>query len=401
MMKESNAAFLNLFEAYTGRAGAIGPHLNAFMGELSANDPLLVATGTDVVLFPGGGGAPVVLNFRLGTRGFKELTAVSHLGVAIPYLRRMYELGYAGWKQDAAKLRASIETVLKVNSPSFWREDVAAEAFRGREEKIAAMTAYACSATLSILDRLVDDPSSIDFDYLRTQWLDVTGDGDFPVAMNDMMAATFALVLLDTAYRMNAWLGCQQIPWTRLMVLVSGRAGRPTAGVTWQTNIICHLLWQASGQTLSPERLYIAPHSPGLDLAQLNDPRRAAEIEAAYREIWFSANVSIEMGQLMFEGYPAYRQRIDTAPVIDDQTQEAAELPRVRSAEDRRAIITRLRFVMEDPAQQLANAGAQFIIDQLANNGNDPSGIVVPGLDNVEYPALPGRYASPPGSQED
>lgn len=387
-MKETNVAFLNLFEAYTGCADAIGPHLNAHLGALSAGDPLLVVTGTDVVHFPGGGGAPNILNFRLGASGFKELTAVSHLGVAIPYLRRLYELGYRDWKADAIKLRTGIEAVHKVNSPSFWREDVAADAFRGREDKIAAMTAYACSATFIILDRLLDNPERVDFDYLCSEWLDATGKGEFPAAMNDMMAATFALVLLDTGYRMNAWLDRQQIAWDRLMVLITGKAGRPTAGVTWRTNSMCRLLWQASGRTLPPERLYIAPHSPGLDLQQLSDRTAAAKIEAMYREIWFSANVSVEMARLMFAGYPAFRERVDTAPVIDSETLEAAELPHVRSASDRRAIITRLRFVMEDPAQQLANAGAQFMIDQLCSNGNDPSRVVVPGLDNVSYPSL-------------
>jgi len=389
MVKESTAAFLNLFETYTGHPDAIGLHLNAYMGELSAGDPLLVATGTDAVLFAGDGGAPSILNFRLGTRGFKELTAISHLGVAIPYLRRLYELGYPDWKKDTARLRDSVEAVRKANSPSFWRDDVAAKAFRGREEKISAMTDYACAATLRVLETLLEDPSRVDFDYLRRNWLDVTESGDFPIAMNDMMAATFALVLLDAAYRMNLWLRQQGIRWDRLMVLISGKAGRPTAAVTWQTNSLCHMLWQASGKVLSPERLYIAPHSPGLDLLQLEDKVKAKEIEAFYRQVWFSTHASVEMGRLMFDGYPAFRQRIDAAPVIDNDTKEAAELPRVRSVNDRRAIITRLRFVMEDPAQQLANAGAQFIIDQLAENGNDPSGVVIPGLDNIAYPATP------------
>jgi len=75
------------------------------------------------------------------------------------------------------------------------------------------------------------------------------------------------------------------------------------------------------------------------------------------------------------------------APVIVAEAQASAELPRVRSVEDRRAIITRLRFVMEDPAQQLANAGAQLIVDQLCGNGNDPRAVVVPGLDNIDYRA--------------
>jgi hypothetical protein len=386
-MQEPHAAFLDLFEAYTGQPDAIGPHLNAHMGRLSAGDPLLVATGTDLVLFPGSGAKPRILNFRLGTRGFKELTAISHLGVAVPYLRRMYELDCAQWRDDAIRLKAAIETAERVNSPEFWRDDVAAVAFRGREEAIFGMTAYACAVTLRVLESLLSDPTGLDFEYLRTEWLDVREGGDFPIAMNDVMAATFALVFLDAAYRTITWLGEHDIAWDRAMVLISGKAGRPTAGVTWQTNSMCHLLWQASGQQLSPDRLYIAPHGPDLDLAQLADEAAASRIEARFREIWFSTNATVEMGRLMFDGYPAFHRPVEAAPVIDVETREATELPRVRSIDDRRAIITRLRFVMEDPAQQLANAGAQFIVDQLCSNGNVPEAVVVPGLDNINYRA--------------
>lgn len=89
----------------------------------------------------------------------------------------------------------------------------------------------------------------------------------------------------------------------------------------------------------------------------------------------------------MFDGYPAFHRPVEAAPIVDAGTRQAAELPRVRSVDDRRAIITRLRFVMEDPAQQLANAGAQFIVDQLCGNGNVPEAVVVPGLDNIDYRA--------------
>jgi hypothetical protein len=88
----------------------------------------------------------------------------------------------------------------------------------------------------------------------------------------------------------------------------------------------------------------------------------------------------------MFEGYPAFRQVINDPPVIDEKTETLAELPAVKSPEDRRAIMTRLRFVMEDPAQQLANATAHYIIDQLCARDNRPTQVIVPGFTNVTYP---------------
>ncbi len=85
----------------------------------------------------------------------------------------------------------------------------------------------------------------------------------------------------------------------------------------------------------------------------------------------------------MFEGYPAFRPAIKSAPVIDAKTESLGVLPTVQSPEDRRAIVTRLRFVMEDPAQQLANATAHYIIiDQLCACDNRAD-VVVPGFTNM------------------
>jgi hypothetical protein len=45
-----------------------------------------------------------------------------------------------------------------------------------------------------------------------------------------------------------------------------------------------------------------------------------------------------------------------------------------------------LRFVMEDPRQLLSNAVAQYVIDQLCENGLRPESVVIPGFTNVSYP---------------
>jgi hypothetical protein len=177
------------------------------------------------------------------------------------------------------------------------------------------------------------------------------------------------------------------------MVIISGRAGRATAGLTWQTNSMCHLLWQASEHRLLPERLYIAPHAPSLVLENLRDDAARAELEAQFRAIWFSSRVTVELGRAMFEGYPAFRQVINPAPVIDETTKSLGEIPAIQSPADRRAVMTRLRFVMEDPAQQLANATAHYIIDQLCACGNRPAKVIVPGFTNMNYP----RRSTQPG----
>lgn len=47
-------------------------------------------------------------------------------------------------------------------------------------------------------------------------------------------------------------------------------------------------------------------------------------------------------------------------------------VPVVRAVDGKRAIVTRLRYVMEGPAAQIATAGPQFVLDQSVANGNRP-----------------------------
>jgi len=378
--------FNDLYSIFTSGSDSIGAHLNDIRARHSADHPLLVTTGNDIVVFPGSGRAPVTESFRKSTRGFIELTAISHLGVAVPYIIRMRDLGEPAWEEDANRLIDRIVKVRAVNDEAYWRDTVAVAAWSGMESKIADLVDYSCDVTLDFLRRGLRNHALLSFDYLRQHFLDPIDSSDVPVPMNDMMAGTFGLVLLDSSHRIIGWLRDQAIHWERLMIIISGRAGRATAGLTWQTNSMCHLLWQASEHRLLPEQLYIAPHAPSLMLESLRDEVGRAELEAQFRAIWFSSRVTVELGRAMFEGYPSFRQVINDPPVIDGTTESLGELPTVQSAEDRRAIMTRLRFVMEDPAQQLANATAHYIIDQLCACDNRPSKVIVPGFTNMTYP---------------
>jgi hypothetical protein len=74
MTYKPHADFVALYDLYTGPR-SVAAELAIRKGEATANDPLLISTGSDLVLFPGGGRPPVVESFRHSTRGFKELTA--------------------------------------------------------------------------------------------------------------------------------------------------------------------------------------------------------------------------------------------------------------------------------------------------------------------------------------
>ena len=387
MRYQPNSHFMRLFELFTSAPDSIGRNLQQELGKAHSDTPMLVATGTDLVLFPGGGRPPTSVDFRKGTRGFFEITAVSHLGLAIPYLARLRELDHPGCKKGARELIAQCRVVQDFNSVSYWRDEVAAAAWRGHEEKIADLVGYTCATAADYLERAIKNPKLLDFEYIRANLLEGDGPEAIPVPFNDMMAATFALSALDSVYRTLKWLHEQSIDWAQLMVIVVGSAGRPSAGLTWQTNNVCPLLYEASGRKLDPARLIIAPSAPTINLEELADREAGARIEALYRRFWYTSLSSVEMSRLMWPDYPGFEKRIEEAPVVEDDTEMVNAMPVVRSIDDKRAIVTRLRYVMEDPAAQIATAGMQFVLDQLSANGNRPELVELPGFTYTSYPA--------------
>jgi hypothetical protein len=73
--------------------------------------------------------------------------------------------------------------------------------------------------------------------------------------------------------------------------------------------------------------------------------------------------------------------------VIGENTRELSEMPRIRSPDDMVTLTPRLRLVIEDPRQLLSGCVTDYAVEQLRANGNDPSTVVVPGLDRTTYPA--------------
>ena len=378
--------FRKLYDAYTG-ADSTGLHLTQHMVRLTAADPLLVVTGADFAIFPGAGRAPIVESFRLSTRGFVELTAVSHLAPCIAWVFRLRELGYAAWRDDAKRLIERAEQVRGVNSADYWENQVAVEAYQGYESKIADMVDYACGVSSQFMSRCLADESLMTFENLRREFLDPVDNPAVPIAMNDVMVATFTLAFLDIAHRMTRWLRSQNFDWRRLMVLLSGKSGRPSAGLTWQTNNNCHLLWRASAERIATENVQITPHGPSLALPDLRDAARVSQIEAQIRETFLQLRANTDLARAMFEGYPAFAKSIEEPPVIEPATKSLHAMPRLRSPDDRFTAITRLRFVMEDSTQLLSNSVAHFVIDQLCEHNNRPELVLIPGFSKVSYPA--------------
>ncbi|MDH4560921.1 DUF5624 domain-containing protein [Pseudomonas sp. BN411] len=374
--------FASLFHAFTSDADSTGQSLTACMARQRAEDPLLVYAGSDVALFPGGGAAPLVESFRRRTRGFIELTAISHLPVALAYLGRMYALEphSDAWRRDAERLLQRTRDVRERNSTAFWRDYVAVGSFAGQEEQVTRMTDYLCRVSIDYLERVLRDPAALDPEILRQEYLEPTANPAVPVPLNDLMFATFCLAFMDIIVRITGWLQEHVYQWDRLMVVLSGQSGRPTAGLTWGSNNGCHLIWAASDGAIQPEQVYLAPYAPAFEAGMEDDPAKMAELEQQYRKLWLNTRASVEVSRLMFPGHGSLEQ--------DAAALRMSDMPPLKSIDDRAGMAARLRRIMEDPTQLLSNSVADILIDQLRANGNRPELLEIPGFTHIEYPAI-------------
>lgn len=384
----SSPELVELFETYTANPRSIGAQLMAATCRRHQNDPLLVATGADFILFPGSGRAPEVESFRLSTRGFKELAGVSHLAPAVATIVQLHllEPSSAQWRIEAERLLAATRRSRAANSETLWRDVIAVEAYRGREAAIAVLIDHACARTIRFLEQALAGKVVLDPATLRTRFLEEPGDDR--VSFSAIMIATFFLVGMDIAHRVTAWLQRAGIDWSRAMVLITGKQGRPTAGVTYSSNSICAMIVGASGNRLPFDRIYIAPHAPAVTLQPPVDPGATEALEQPMRELWAYTRAIGELGPLMFDGYPAYAASATPAPEISASTTSLAEMPRITGPNDWLAMTARLRLVMEDPRQLLSGCVTDYAVEQLARLGNDPVKVTVPGLDGFVYPRL-------------
>jgi len=374
---QPDPAFAGLFRAFTGQADSIGGELTRALMDATAKQPLLVSTASDIAFFAGNGAPAQVESFRKSTRGFIELTAVSHVPLALAYVARLYEMQPAGtaWRARLESLVERAELTRAANSEALWREQVALEAFAGIEAKIAAMVERTLSFSIAYAERAIADPSRLAWEALRRDYFEHR-DGPRSASMNDVMFATFCLAYIDIAYRIGNWLRGQRIGWRDAMVLVSGQSGRPTAGATWSSNNMCNLVWQASGKVLPPERLFVAPHAPGFSVADMPDAAGLAALEQTYRRLWCHTHASIDVSRHMFSGGSG-------AFVFDPQL--TSDMPPIASSDDRDACVARLRRIMEDPTQLLSNCVADYVVEQLGIHGNRPQQVVVPGFTNLDF----------------
>ncbi|MFI9383497.1 DUF5624 domain-containing protein [Kutzneria sp. NPDC052558] len=392
-MTES-AQMVRLFRTYTNPGAperdSTGDHLSRASYEDNYGHPLLAVTNSHVGLFPGDGAPPITEGFRHTTAGFKELAGVSHLGPAIASLIRLKQLGRnAVWRQDATRLLSDIEAVRAANRLELWRDDIQAEAFAGREEAIFRMMDYGCAVTARYLRRALADP-----DYLCTRTLQddlIAGSGadELPIGFDRVIIGTFALVGANTSARMIRWFDSVGLDWEHVILMLIGRQGRPTSGVTLGSNSLGRILRIASRGRLADERIFIAPHAPTFPDPDGANDHEIAAVEQPLR--WTIARVmaAVELAPVLFPDSPRFVPPPVYGPDLTKDTTQITEMPRITGPHDWTVMIARQRLALEDPRQLLASGVTDYMADQLVRHGNDPTAIIVPGVDGITYPVMP------------
>lgn len=386
---------VRLFETYAASPTSIGVHYAETSERATQHNPLLVATGTDLALYPGGGEPPVIEGFRMSTRGFKEMAAVSHLGPAVATLARMKELDEHGsWRSDAEALLDSTRSARLANSPDLWRDRIAVSAFVGREDAISAMVDYSCRVTERTLERALTDDGYLVASTLRTDYFDGPTE-DLPIPFNRVMIATFFLTGMDLAHRLIGWFDRIDLDWERTMVVVAGRIGRPTAGVTLDSHSVAEVIFSTSRGRLPIGHLVIAPHAPVFAMFDGTNIAEVAALEPEYRLLWSRTIATCDLGELMFSGYPRFEPEPPNRRPLSPGASSVEEMPAIASPSDWLAMTTRLRVVLEDPRQLLSGAVTDYASRLLIDAGNDPRAIKVPGLDAEPYLELLGQEFEP------
>ena len=254
------------------------------------------------------------------------------------------------------------------------------------------MIDYSCLLTERFLQRALDDPAYLTMTAVRRDHLEgPASHGDLPVPFNQVMIATFYLTGMDIAHRLITWLDAVGIDWERAMVIFAGQAGRPTAGVTQESHSIAGVVRAVSrGRLARRAGVHRAarPRLPALRpgaTATAPRPGPGGRLPPAVGR----AARHLRPGGRHVRGLPALRRaRPPSRPPSAPAPPASTAKPALKGPGDWFALVTRLRVVMEDPAQLLSGAVTDYASSELVAHANDPSAVTVPGLDGEPYPHI-------------
>lgn len=356
-----------LFAAYVK---TVGPNLAKTEMERAekSNASFLYLNGFNFVYWPANTTVPV--QYQALANGVIQLAGVSHLGPALASLVEVYQenlrSGSDQWQEDLSALLSAVIVSQDANSPDYW-EAIDPIVLISYSDKMSEMIGDGLDLVGKYLEDALKMPKLLNYDDLIDR---VLNPQNKKYTFNKVMIGTFSLANLLVQYHSIHWLQ-NTIPadgWGNCSVLFGGQFGRATGGLSVDTNTAVRRLIVASNKTLDKSQILIAPASPNVDPTNV-EPAYWAGIKTAVQNTWWLTHSSSHLSPKMF---PEYESVLPQTP----QTLPPQDIPEPPFNE----FMERLKFALGNTDQELASCTAAFMVDTLANNNFNPSGLFIPGM---------------------
>jgi hypothetical protein len=377
------AEFMSLFFDFTGSEEPDYPAGQPTLGQLvtqsakeaagGAAGPLVLVVGSDLYVYDTAGGARLgAERFRADrASGFYELTAISHIGPALPYLAQIKANGDARRQARLASLRTHTAQVRALNrrAADNWLDRLNQPAWSAHKAQIRAMVDYACGRTLSYIDSLGNGdrftPAGVNDDFFNGT------SAEYPIPFVNVMIGTFMLEALRGAADVQTSLARLKLDWPHAMVLVSSRAGsNVSSGLTEGTNWLVLFLKAVSGFSLPDDRIKIVPYAdvrPSLGQAQL----APADLDYYVQRVWGPLYYRKVISDRVFAGIPTIYLP-NRPPLPGDYFVTPA------GAIDQ--FMIRMKHSLRDAREMLSNTVAFWMVRELANKNWDAGAVDIPGV---------------------
>jgi hypothetical protein len=383
------AEFMSLFFDFTGSEEPDYPAGQPTLGQLvtqsakeaagGAAGPLVLVVGSDLYVYDTAGGARLgAERFRADrASGFYELTAISHIGPALPYLAQIKANGDARRQARLASLRTHTAQVRALNrrAADNWLDRLNQPAWSAHKAQIRAMVDYACARTLSYIDSLGNGDrfttAGVNDDFFNGT------SAEYPIPFVNVMIGTFMLEALRGAADVQGSLARLKLDWPHAMVLVSSRAGsNVSSGLTEGTNWLVLFLRAVSGFSLPDDRIKIVPYAevrPSLGQAQLATADLAYYVQRVWGPLYYRKVISDQV----FAGIPTIYLP-ERPPLPGDYFVTQA------GAIDQ--FMIRMKHSLRDAREMLSNTVAFWMVRELANKNWDAGAVDIPGV-TTGFPA--------------
>jgi hypothetical protein len=380
--------FKGLFRVFAAAAGtAVADQLTVLDSSNQSNVPLLIVGGTKILIFKNATSDPITVVFRGGNaQGFNEITAVSHIGLAMGYFAQLKSQGrtiddtegVSNIEDFKVKLEAVIYSTTE-NAADYWLNKLTETDnpyLFTKKEQIRQMITYSCKLALNYINNYRDENKpAYDFSYESLiQHFYKDGTGDFSIGDYQIMVATFNLITVDGAVFLKNILDQQGIDWEKAILMINGQSGGINSGLNTGTNASYVLLQAIAGRDLSDQTLFAPYATPSFDSTlnatyESDDKRMEAykSLGSSYRSQYFNLIARHSVAGNMFgddikllpQTYPSWQSE----PVTVD------------------SLVARMKTCMSDSRQLMSNCVASACLDLLKEANWDTSKVDLPGFD--------------------